>query len=83
MLPFFQKGVSDKTIPGWTAAAIIISAVSLAFAIGVARWSWLILDEQLVLRREFMDLKLSQEQLNIQFDFWGAQIQKEREELRK
>lgn len=83
MLPFFQKGIPNQTIPGWTAAAIIISAVSLAFAIGVARWSWLILDEQLVLRREFMDLKLSQEQLNIQFDFWSTQIQKEREELRK
>jgi len=64
-----------------TAAAIGIAVASLALAAGVCRWSWLIVDEQVRLRQDFMQLKNDQEQLYTQFEFWNQQVQKERREL--
>ncbi|MFH2062854.1 MAG: hypothetical protein ABIJ46_01735 [bacterium] len=56
--------------------ALAVSAVSLALAIGVARWSWLILDEQVRLRDSYEDLRMRQEQVEIQYEFWLQQIEK-------
>ncbi len=82
MWPFPAKDPWKIKLPGWAAAAIIISAVSLAFSVGVARWSWLLVNEQISLRRDFMNLKASQEQLNLQYDFWSKQLQNERAALK-
>lgn len=82
MWPFRSKE-SKRTIPGWAAAAIVISTISMAASIGVARWSWLLVEEQISLRQDFMNLKTSQEQLGIQYEFWNKQLQKEREEIKK
>ena len=64
-----------------SAAAIIISIIGLCVSAGVFRWSWLILDEQITLRKEFMELKNGQEQLQLQADFWLGQLQKKNQEL--
>lgn len=79
----FKKNSKEPEIPYWAAAAIVASVISLFAALGVARWSWLILEEQISLRQDFMNLKASQEQLNTQYDFWSAQLQKERAEIQK
>ncbi len=80
---FCRKSDDKNTIPAPTFAAIIISVVSLALAAGVIRWSWIIVDEQVRLRREFVELKSSQDQLNTQFEFWNKQLQKERQEIKE
>lgn len=80
---FFRRKEGRAEIPPATAAAILLAVVALAIAIGVARWSWLILDEQLKLRQDFMDLKTSQEQLNTQFDFWDKKVESERQQLKQ
>jgi hypothetical protein len=71
------------SIPPATAVAIFVSIISLGLIIGVTRWSWLLLDEQVRLRQEFMELKAKQEQINIQYEFWSDQLQKERAEIQK
>ncbi len=80
---FCRKDSDKNNIPAPTVAAIAISVISLALAAGVIRWSWIIVDEQVRLRREFMELKGSQEQLNTQFEFWNRQLQQERQEIRE
>ncbi len=72
-----------NAIPPATAAAIFVSCVALGLAAGLFRWSWLLMDEQLVLRQDLMKLKSSQEQLNIQYEFWSDHLQKERAEIQK
>ncbi len=72
-----------EKVPATTAVALFIAIIALALVAGVARWSWLLMDEQLQLRRDFTDLKSAQDQLNIQFEFWSDQLQKERAEIRK
>jgi len=79
---FCKKDGDKERMPAPTVAAIVIAVVSLALATGVIRWSWLIVDEQIKLRQEFMQLKNSQDQLNTQFEFWNKQVQKEREEIK-
>jgi hypothetical protein len=76
MWPFKKKDSQD--IPLAAAAAIIISAVSLAASLGTARWSWLLLDEQIKLRKEFMEVKNDQEQTTQQYEFWLKRLQDER-----
>ncbi len=70
-------------IPPATAAAIFISFIALGLAAGLFRWSWLLMDEQVRLRKEFMELKSAQDQINIQYEFWSNQLQKERAEIQK
>ncbi|MFH1047815.1 MAG: hypothetical protein V1738_05930 [Patescibacteria group bacterium] len=59
--------------------AIVVAAISLAISIGVARWSWLLLDEQIMLRNEYEELRARQDQVGIQYEFWLQQLQQERE----
>jgi hypothetical protein len=74
----------DRTkIPAATAAAVIMSAAALAFSIGVARWSWLILDEQIRLREDFTELKNDFAQMEIEFGVWGRKFDKAWEELKR
>jgi hypothetical protein len=72
---FFTRG---PEIPKPMVAAVIISVVALAAALGTARWSWLLLDEQIKLREEFMQLRNTQEQTAIQYEFWLEKLQAER-----
>ena len=80
---FFRRKEGRTEIPTATVAAVLIAVVALAVSIGVARWSWLILDEQIKLRQDFIDLKTSQEQLNTQFDFWDKKVESERQQLKQ
>ena len=70
----YQARFSNSTM-----VAIVVAAISLAVSIGVARWSWLLLDEQILLRNEFEELKARQEQVGIQYEFWLEQLQAERD----
>ncbi len=70
----YQPRFSNSTM-----VAITVAAISLAVSVGVARWSWLILDEQILLRNDFKQLELRQEQVGIQYEFWLQQLQEERE----
>lgn len=83
MWPFKKKDELSKDIPMAAAAAIIISAVSLAASLGTARWAWLLLDEQIKLRQEFMEIKNDQEQTGQQYEFWLKRLQDERMMYRK
>lgn len=83
MWPFKKKDPMSQDIPMAAAAAIIISAVSLAASLGTARWSWLLLDEQIKMRKEFMELKNDQEQTKLQYEFWLKRLQDEREAAKK
>jgi len=86
MWPFKKKILTPEEeperMPYATAAAIIIAVIALALAAGVCRWSWLLMDEQIQLRKDFMQLKNSQDQSNIQYEFWSKEIQKERAQLK-
>ncbi len=62
--------------------AIVVAVISITISIGVARWSWLILDEQVQLRKEFEELRARQDQVGIQYEFWLNQLQEERDDLR-
>jgi hypothetical protein len=57
--------------------AVVVAAISLAISVGVARWSWLLLDEQVQLRTDFEELKARQDQVGIQYEFWLKQVQDE------
>lgn len=78
MWPFKKKDDMSKDIPMAAAAAIIISAVSLAASLGTARWAWLLLDEQIKIRKEFMEIRNDQEQTKQQYEFWLKRLQDER-----
>lgn len=76
---FFRHKKECKPLDGPVAVAIVISVIALALAIGAARWSWLVLDEQVKIRREFVELKGREEQVNLQYEFWLNRLQAERE----
>lgn len=76
--PFFKKSDLNVDLPKPLAAAVVISVVSLAVSLGIARWSWLLLDEQIELRNEFMLLQNSQEQTRQQYEYWLSKLQEER-----
>lgn len=79
MWPFRKKEKQyQPKFSNSSAIAIIIAVISLAVAAGVARWSWLMLDEQIQLRKDFEQLKARQDQVGIQYEFWLKQIQEER-----
>jgi len=81
-----NKFCADKNISGPVMSAIVISVISLALSAGVMRWSWLLLDEQIRLRQDFMRLKNQQDQVNIQYEAWLKKVQQEinkAEELQK
>jgi hypothetical protein len=84
MWPFKKRtDVLKKQLEPVAAWAIVLSVVALAAALGVARWSWLMLDEQISLRKEFVELKNEQVQTNIQYEYWLGKIRAERDEMRK
>ena len=82
MFPFKKK--NDKfDIALSSAAAIVIAVIALCVSIGGARWSWYTVDDLVLLRQDLSELKSSQEQLKIQFDFWDQQVSKERIMIRQ
>ena len=82
MWPFKRKkSPGEAEISRAEFAAVIISTVALVFAVGVARWSWLILDEQIELRKEFETLKGRQAQVETQYEVWLAELQDQWKEL--
>ncbi len=82
MWPFSKKPVSAD-LPPVVAASIIISAVALMLSAGVLRWSWLLVDEQIRIRKDVMELQNTQEQVNIQYEYWLGKLQDERAEWQK
>ena len=81
MWPFKKRAEAPKRqIEPAAAAAIIISTIALAASFGVARWSWLLLDEQIALRKDFAALKNEQEQTNLQYEYWLGKLKAERAE---
>lgn len=82
----WKRNRSEKTdrkqIPNSVSVAVILSVIALAASFGVARWSWLLLDEQLDLRKELHNLEARQEQVEIQYEFWLGQLEGELDELR-
>lgn len=83
MWKFWKKRDPAKQLPPGVAAAIIVSMVALCLSIGVARWSWLMLDEQIRLRKDFADLRNEQDQANIQYEYWNAKVQEERQRIKQ
>jgi hypothetical protein len=79
MWPFKKRDtLATKQIDPAAAWALIVSAVALMASLGVARWSWLLLDEQVQLRKDFIELKNEQEQSNIQYEYWLGKLKDER-----
>ena len=76
-LPFLKKGNGEE-ISFPVAVAVFLAAASLAAA-GVALYiaAGPVLEEQIALRREFMELKGQQEQVNIQYEAWLKKAKKE------
>jgi hypothetical protein len=81
MWPFRNKHDDEYQLRFSNSAmiAIVVAAISLAISIGVVRWSWLLLDEQIQLRNDFQELQARQDQVGIQYEFWLQQLQEERE----
>ncbi|MEA3249767.1 MAG: hypothetical protein U9Q03_05445 [Patescibacteria group bacterium] len=82
MWPSREDKGNNITIPYPMMIAIIISVISLMISIGVARWSSLLLEEQLELRKEFVDLNARQDQVGIQYEFWLEQLEENLEEAK-
>ena len=79
MWPFKKKENGlEKRIEPAVAASLLIATIALVGAVGVARWSWLLLDEQTNLRRDFVKLQNDQQQTYIQYEFWLNQLKQER-----
>lgn len=72
---FLSRG---QDLPQPVVAALIVSVVALTISIGVARWSWLLLDEQITMRKDFMELRNEQTQTNQQYEYWLGKLQAER-----
>ncbi|MEY4723413.1 MAG: hypothetical protein RLZZ324_926 [Candidatus Parcubacteria bacterium] len=85
MWPFKKRSTLNaaKNLPGPVIAAILVSVVSLCVAAGVARWSWLLLDEQVQLRKDFVELKNHTDQTDIQYEAWLAKLKQERVDAAK
>ena len=77
-----EKNDMNK-IPNSVAIAILLAVVALTASLGVARWSWLLLDEQLDLRKELNELRVRQTQVETQYEFWLGQVQEERAMMKK
>lgn len=79
--PAFLNRGTDLSKP--VAASLILSVISLAASIGVAHWSWLLLDEQISLRKDFMELRNEQTQSNQQYEYWLGKLREERLDWQK
>jgi hypothetical protein len=83
MWPFKKKVPPSLEVSPMVAAALIVSAFAVALAAGALRWSWLLLDEQLRIRKDFMDLRNEQVQTGQQYEYWLGKLQAERAESQK
>jgi hypothetical protein len=67
-----------EEIPFPVAVAIFLSAAALAAGgVGLYIAAGPVMEEQLALRRDFMELKNQQEQVNIQYEAWLNKAKKE------
>ncbi len=82
MWPSREDKLKDVNFNYPTMIAVILSVISLAIAIGLVRWSWLLLDEQVTLRKDFVDLTARQDQIDIQYEFWLEQLEEDLEEVK-
>jgi hypothetical protein len=78
MWPFKKKSPSPADLPAPMVAAVLVSVFALAVSLGVARWSWLLLDEQIRMRKEFKQMRSDLEQTNTQYEYWLGKVQEER-----
>lgn len=76
----FKRNPDKEIISAPAMAAIVVAALSLVLSAGVARWSWLLMEEQVSLRYDFENLKMAQEEISVQYEFWLAELEKVREE---
>ncbi|MDD5251738.1 MAG: hypothetical protein PHT12_03830 [Patescibacteria group bacterium] len=72
---------SHDKIDSATAAALFLAAAALAIAAGTFRWSWLIMDEQIQLRKDYLELKNQQDQLEMNYDAWNGFVDKKINEI--
>ncbi|HTK04736.1 MAG TPA: hypothetical protein VL500_04075 [Candidatus Eisenbacteria bacterium] len=79
----FKKKSETGSVPMGQAVTAIVAVLALFIAIGAARWSWYTVEELIMLRQDFNELKNGQEQLKIQFDYWDQKVSAERMQLRK
>ena len=78
----YNKKSDINKIPNSVAVAILLAVIALTTSLGVARWSWLLLDEQLDLRRELNELQMRQTQVETQYEFWLGQVEENLKELK-
>jgi len=79
----FRKKNDNSTVTLGQALTTVVAVVALFFGIGAARWSWFAVEELILLRQDFNELKNGQEQLKIQFDYWDQKVSEERANLRR
>ena len=79
----FKKRSEAGSVSMGQAVTAIVAVLALFIAIGAARWSWYTVEEQIMLRQDFNELKNGQDQLKIQFDYWDQKVSAERTQLRR
>lgn len=85
MWPFKRRGDAPRkeSLSRAEFAAVIVAFLSLMVSVGVARWSWLLLDEQIALREEFEQLRNDQKQTEIQYGVWLDRLKEEGAAMRE
>ena len=73
----------SRNVDRTTAILSVVAMLALLTAAGAMRWAWVLLDEQVELRKDFVELQNRQDQLEIQFDFWDKKVAEERKELKE
>ena len=76
--PFKPASKLRKDVSAPTAIAIILATIALFTAYGSWRSSWVLLDEQLRLRKDFSALRNDQVQTGIQYEYWLGKLKAER-----
>lgn len=78
MWPFRPQQERQITLSKEGAAAIILAVLSFAIA-GIASYTaWSLFDEQVRLRKDFVELGERQQQVEIQYEYWLRRLQDER-----
>lgn len=79
----FKRNPDKEIISAPAMAAIVVAVLSLVLSAGIARWSWLLMEEQMALRYDFENLKMAQEEINVQYEFWLEQLETKRTKLKE
>lgn len=75
------KRKSAKEVSLEMIIAILCSVLALVISVGTVRWSWLLLNEQIQIRKDFMKMQNDVVQMQMTFDAWDAKATAQRQEL--